>query len=56
MLNFALWEDYTIINSSIDTSPFQLVYGKEEIMLAELELLYLCLIVHAQDLTPNNIP
>lgn len=56
MLNFALWEDTTIINSSIGASPFQVIYGQEEIMLAELELLSLCLIVHAEELTPNNIP
>ena len=40
-MRYALWDDRISVKISIRTSLFQLVYGKEENLLVQLELLVL---------------
>jgi len=38
-LKFSLWDDRIITNQSIGTSPFQIVYGTEDVFPTQLGLL-----------------
>jgi hypothetical protein len=56
LLTYALWADHTTTKVSTGCTPFQLVYGQEDILPTELELSSLWLMLQIEELNSSNVP
>jgi hypothetical protein len=56
LLTYALWADHTTTKASTGFTPFQLVYGQEDILPTELEISSLRLMLQTEELNSSNVP